>query len=56
MSDASGNYYVAGEFEGTVDFGAGPLTSAGGSDIFFLKLDPSGSVIWSKRFGAARDR
>ncbi|WP_437799872.1 hypothetical protein [Sorangium sp. So ce693] len=55
VSDASGNYYVAGDFEGTVDFGAGPLTSAGGSDIFFLKLDPSGSVIWSKRFGTEYD-
>ncbi|KYF75228.1 hypothetical protein BE18_32995 [Sorangium cellulosum] len=54
-SDASGNYYVSGAFEGTVDFGAGPLTSAGGSDVFVLKLDPSGSVIWSRRFGAEYD-
>ncbi|HTN92267.1 MAG TPA: hypothetical protein VL242_51710 [Sorangium sp.] len=53
-SDASGNYYVSGSFRGTVDFGAGPLTSAGESDIFFLKLDPSGSVLWSKRFGNER--
>ncbi|WP_438038944.1 hypothetical protein [Sorangium sp. So ce128] len=51
VSDASGNYYVSGDFEGTIDFGAGPLTSAGESDIFLLKLDPSGSVIWSRRFG-----
>ncbi|KYF85421.1 hypothetical protein BE17_33520 [Sorangium cellulosum] len=53
-SDASGNYYVSGSFRGTVDFGAGPLTSAGEADIFFLKLDPSGSVLWSKRFGNER--
>ncbi|WP_437732748.1 hypothetical protein [Sorangium sp. So ce1335] len=51
VSDAWGNYYVSGAFEGTVDFGAGPLTSAGESDVFLLKLDPSGSVIWSRRFG-----
>ncbi|WP_437941922.1 hypothetical protein [Sorangium sp. So ce341] len=51
-SDASGNFYVTGEFEGTVDFGAGPMTSAGGSDIFLLKLDPSGATLWSKRFGS----
>ncbi|MDC0682475.1 outer membrane protein assembly factor BamB family protein [Sorangium atrum] len=49
--DAMGNYYILGAFEGTVDFGAGPLTSAGGSDIFLLKLDPSGAPLWSKRFG-----
>ncbi|WP_437785195.1 outer membrane protein assembly factor BamB family protein [Sorangium sp. So ce1097] len=52
-SDAAGNYYVSGTFSGTVDFGTGPLTSAGQSDIFFLKLDPSGSVLWSMRIGAA---
>ncbi|WP_437780842.1 hypothetical protein [Sorangium sp. So ce1097] len=50
-SDATGNYYVTGSFQGTVDFGAGPLTSAGGQDVFLLKLDPSGTLLWSKRFG-----
>ncbi|WP_437927870.1 hypothetical protein WMF37_01135 [Sorangium sp. So ce291] len=50
-SDAAGNYYVIGSFMGTVDFGAGPLTSAGEEDVFLLKLDPSGALIWSKRFG-----
>ncbi|WP_437729919.1 hypothetical protein [Sorangium sp. So ce1335] len=52
-SDAAGNFYVTGAFEGTVDFGAGPLTSAGGEDIFLLKLDPSGTLLWSKRFGSS---
>ncbi|WP_437290191.1 hypothetical protein [Sorangium sp. So ce406] len=52
-SDAAGNYYVTGSFEGTVDFGAGPLTSAGLTDVFLLKLDPSGALLWSKRFGDA---
>ncbi|WP_437782006.1 hypothetical protein [Sorangium sp. So ce1097] len=52
-SDAAGNYYVTGSFEGTVDFGAGPLTSAGRTDVFLLKLDPSGALLWSKRFGSA---
>ncbi|WP_437509666.1 hypothetical protein [Sorangium sp. So ce1099] len=52
-SDAAGNYYVTGSFEGTVDFGAGPVTSAGKEDVFLLKLDPSGALIWSKRFGTS---
>ena len=30
-----------GVFAGTVDFGSGPLTSAGGSDLFLLRLPPS---------------
>ncbi|AUX38701.1 uncharacterized protein SOCE26_000790 [Sorangium cellulosum] len=54
-ADASGNLYVAGWFTGTVDFGAGPLVSAGGEDIFLIKLDPLGNVIWSQRFGTETD-
>lgn len=34
--DASGNVLVTGFFFGTVDFGGGPLTSAGSFDIFLL--------------------
>ena len=38
--DASGNVLVTGFIGGTVDFGGGPVTSAGSSDIFLLKLHP----------------
>jgi hypothetical protein len=36
--DASGSVIVTGDFKGTVDFGGGALTSAGGSDIFVAKF------------------
>ena len=36
--DASGNVYVTGFFSRTVDFGEGPLNSAGSMDIFLVKL------------------
>ncbi len=49
--DPDGNVLVAGLLKGTVDFGGGPLTSAGAFDAFVLKLDPSGNHVWSKRFG-----
>jgi hypothetical protein len=51
--DSSGNTVVAGSLEGSVNFGdpAGSLTSAGSEDVFVAKLSPSGSAIWSKRFG-----
>jgi hypothetical protein len=55
-TDAAGNVFVAGRFAGTVDFGGGPLTSAGGTDIFVVKLDASGSHLWSKRFGDGSDQ
>jgi hypothetical protein len=49
--DKWGNLIVVGSIEGTVDFGGGPLTSAGASDVFVAKVDPDGHHIWSKRFG-----
>ena len=53
--DTSGNVYVTGQFQGTVDFdpGAGTttLTSSGSTDVFVLKLDSSGNLIWAKSFG-----
>ena len=51
-ADGVGDVVVTGNFAGTVDFGGGSLTSAGGSDIFVAKLDAGGSHMWSKRFGA----
>jgi len=49
--DTEENVIVTGQFQGTINFGDGPRTSAGGNDIFVAKLDPSGSVLWSKSFG-----
>ncbi len=49
--DPLGNVYVTGAFQGTVDFGNGPLVSAGGTDVFLIKLDSAGATLWSKRYG-----
>ncbi|HET6348011.1 MAG TPA: SBBP repeat-containing protein, partial [Candidatus Krumholzibacteria bacterium] len=50
-TDLSGNILVTGNFSGTVDFGGGPLVSAGGPDAFVTKLDPDGNHVWSLRHG-----
>ena len=44
--DSSSNVYITGYFQGTVNFGNGDVTAAGGSDIFVLKLDSSGAFQW----------
>lgn len=49
--DASGTIWVAGTFNGTVDFGGAQHTSVGNSDIFLVKLSSSGTVEQSARFG-----
>jgi hypothetical protein len=51
--DADDNILLGGQFEGTITFGGGSLTSAGGSDIFVVKLDPTGKYAWNKSFGSA---
>ena len=53
--DSAGNVVIAGAFWGTVDFGGGPVTSAGSSDIFVAKYSPTGAYIWAKRFGGSLD-
>jgi hypothetical protein len=49
---AAGSIAVTGSFGGTIDFGKGGLTSAGGTDIFVAKLDANGAALWSRSFGS----
>jgi hypothetical protein len=52
--DPNGDTVMVGAFSGTVDFGGGPLTSVGASDIFVVKYSGlNGSHLWSKRFGGS---
>jgi hypothetical protein len=53
------NVFVAGFFNGTVNFGGVTLTSAGGGvvggDVFVAKYTPSGVLLWAQRFGSSGD-
>ena len=51
----NGDVVVVGSFSGTVDFGGGPMKSAGGSDAFMLRLDESGKTLLAARFGDSAD-
>lgn len=52
---AQGDVIVAGHFQRTVDFGGGPLTSLGVSDVFVAKYSSTGQHLWSRRFGGVND-
>lgn len=56
--DAAGSLVLTGHFQGNaVDFGDGaPLGSAGGYDVFLVKLDPDGVNLFSKRYGDPLDQ
>lgn len=53
--DQNGNIYLTGRFQGNIDFDPGPgvtlLNSAGAMDVFVLKLDSTGSLIWASQMG-----
>jgi len=57
--DSEGNAVVTGWFEQTVDFDPGPgidpRSSNGGTDVFAVKLDTSGSYVWARTIGGALD-
>jgi hypothetical protein len=55
--DASGNTYVIGAMNATTDFDSNPgmsssLTAAGLSDMFVVKLNSAGGVVWNIHIGA----
>lgn len=52
QADASGNVYLTGYFSGTANFGGGPLTSAGGTDVVVAKFDVAGAHQWSQHYGS----
>ncbi|XYH96789.1 hypothetical protein ACMHYB_54945 [Sorangium sp. So ce1128] len=49
--DSSGNSYVIGVFDGEIAIGETVLTPVGSSDIFLIKFESGGSVVWAKGFG-----
>ncbi len=53
--DSFGNIYLSGYFTGSVDFDpslfSAVLSSNFGEDVFVVKLDLSGVLIWAKSFG-----
>lgn len=48
--DAAGAVYLTCNFQGTIDLGSGPVTSAS-PDFFLVKLDAAGKVAWAKVLG-----
>lgn len=54
-TDANNNIYITGYFRGTAFFSIFPLSSAGLDDIYIVKYDMTGNVVWAKSAGGAMD-
>ena len=55
--DHASNVISVGYYRGTIDFGTGPISWAGGSigDMFIAKFSPQGAILWAKGVGGAYD-
>lgn len=54
-ADAAGNVYISGSYSGFADFDPGvgldTATSKAGNDIFIVKLNITGNLVWVKKIG-----
>jgi len=51
LVNQDGGYYLAGEFEGSLNFGSDTIVSAGDEDIFVAKFDRDNKPLWVNRYG-----
>jgi hypothetical protein len=51
ITNNSGEIFISGVFSKSIVLNSGVILSLGGNDIFILKLDNLGNVIWSKTIG-----
>ncbi|MBU1821313.1 MAG: SBBP repeat-containing protein [Bacteroidetes bacterium] len=47
--DRDGNVFVTGSFQETASFGSATLTATNGSDMFIVKYNTNGEVLWVKK-------
>jgi len=53
--DKQGNVYTTGKFNKKADFGKDTLVSQGEEDLFVVKYDPAGNVLWARGAGGNMD-
>ncbi|MEW6469995.1 MAG: SBBP repeat-containing protein [Bacteroidota bacterium] len=53
--DLAGNSYITGGFWGNKQFGSQTVASNGGTDIFVVKYDASGTMQWLRTVGSTYD-
>lgn len=52
-TDAAGNIYITGYFSNTAVFGSTTLVSAGSEDVFLIKYDAAGTLLWVRQAGGS---
>lgn len=55
VSNKSGELYISGRFTNTIQFGTVSLSSNGKIDVFVVKSDANGNILWGKSGGGEGD-
>ena len=50
MGNVTYGMNITGDYQSAINFGGGPLVSAGLTDIFVVKYDTNGTHMWSQGF------
>jgi len=53
ISDGNGNYFLTGNFNGSLTFNSITINSSGTSDLFIIKVNSSGDALWVKKVAAS---
>jgi len=51
IDDSAGHVLITGAFDGTLMYGSEKLQSTGGLDVFVMRLDSHGNVLWAMSAG-----
>ena len=55
-SDANENVFIIGKYSSSpITFGTSTLTNSGGRDIFIVKYNQEGTVLWARSIGGTED-
>jgi len=56
VSDGNGNYYLTGNFNGSLTFNNITVNSSGTSDLFIVKVNSAGDALWIKKISASEGK
>jgi hypothetical protein len=55
ITDSSGNSFICGQYFTNFAMGSYTFGNVGSGDVYIVKLDPQGNILWARGFGGSGD-